>query len=652
MILRTFSGFAIDYKNAEMEEWIVFCPKCGEEITNAAKFCPYCGAQFRTDPAAESPAGAAPSAPDAPNALAGPVASGPAGSVSSGSESPAGAAPGSPAGPAPFTPEPPADCAQPAPESPVYTAPAGDNAAFGASAVLADGRKKRPGTGLIIGGAVAVMAVLLLAVAAVSGLFSSPRDQLTKALEKTFAAYAGAREGLDIPDLSEYLQYNSCSRRVSLSIDSIGQEVTSYYPEMSALKGLGFRMDTDLDRDSRKMDADLAIFWSGQDLLSFQILVDDNKLYLASPDLTGGKAYGFNTETFGADLVKLGAADDADGISSISFNLFDLPEESASDGAKNEEMAAAGAEAGRRLLDAIEVEKGGKENIGVNGWSVDATVYYVVVPRDAMHDYIDAVEDALNALDTVDAMEEMLGSMGLDESTIQDMTAEMGDTDAFGYGELVSELRDAVNSIGDLELKVYVSGGYVSAVEYADRIDGTEIGFGLYLGGGANYVDDWSLEIKAGGEELTVESTGDHGGRSGVFTDETTIRVDSSRLTSVLRYEPEASHDNFEWELKVDNSASIAIEGQLTLTDESMELQLDELSLQSAWSRLLTLKGSFYLGPYEGTQVSFSSPQLLAEMDSHALMDVYLDIMDRMDVWASDVLLNRIPPELLYSLYE
>ena len=587
----------------------MFCPKCGKEITNNAKFCPYCGAQFQTASAPSEPA--------------------------------------APADPAPSAPSAPAYSAPSAPVPPVYTAPQGAEP-FGAPAAMAGGGKKRSFTGLIIGGAVVLVLVAALVVALVLGLFSSPKDQLAKALAKTADAYATAQKALDLPDQTELSLSDSYSQRLSLSLDSLGPEVTAYYPELSSLKGLGLRLDADRDQDGRKMDADMAIFWDDQDILSLQFLVDDNKMYVAAPDFTGDNAYGFNTETLGADLVKLGITDDEIDVSSISFNYFDLAERFSSGDAQDEDATKASAEALKQLWDAIEVEKSGKESIEVNGRNVEATVYHVVVPSDAVKDYIDAIADAMKAMNTGVSTEELLEAIGLDKNAIQELLSDMEEVDT--YGELARELRDIADNIGDMELDVYVSGGYVSAVEYADRIDGTKVEVSLYLGGGDNYVDDWSLELNIDGEKVSIESSGDHGGKNGVFTDETTIRVDGTRLTSVLRYEPKASDDNFEWELKIDSTASISVEGQLTLTESVIDFQVDEMSFKAAGSKLFTLKGAYYLGPCDGMKVSFSSPRLLAEMNDSEMWALYLDIAQNAQNWYYS-LLDRIPPELSYYMY-
>lgn len=568
---------------------MVFCLKCGKEIENGAKFCPHCGAVTSAGSSAQGGSSAAP-------------------------------------------------------ESPVYTAPEVQSTPVWSDP--AQGGKRR-GTPLLIGGIAAAVLVVVLVAAAIGGLFSSPKGQVEKALAKTAAAYADVGNKLGAPELSKLLQGRSYSQRVSFALNSISPELTGWY-DLSSLKGLGVRVESDWDQKGRKMDAEMAAFWDGEDLAAVQMLVDGGSMMFASPQFTKGQAYGVNTETLGKDLVRLGAQDDEIDIEKIGFNLFDLLDKAVPSEEQTKEVQAAMADAYKQLLDAIEAEKGGKQKVDVNGKSVDAVLYHVVVPKDAMKDFISAWEDAMKLADPQDMTREFFLAMGFDKDTVDEMMSDMDTADI--YGQMADGLKQGVKTLGDLELDVYVSDGCVSAVEYSDRIDGTKVEMGLYLGGGDNYVDDLSLEISANGQKLTIESTGDHAAKKGVFTDETTLRMGSDRVTSELRYEPKADKNNFEWELKVDNTASITMEGRLATTKDSLDLQLEDLSVKAAGSRLLSLEASYYLGPCSGMKVSLSSPKLLSDMDEDDLEDLYYDLQDNAQDWAYDMM-DKLPADLLNALY-
>ena len=566
----------------------MFCLKCGKEIENGAKFCPHCGAVTSAAPGSQG--------------------------ASSG--------------------------------APVYTMPDSGNGTAQWSSAPQGGNKRR-GTGLLIGGAVAAVLVIVVIIAAVGGLFSSPKGQVEKALAKTAAAYADAANQMAAPDLDKLIQGRSYTQRVSFELNSINQELTGWY-DLSSLKGIGVRADADYDQKGRKMDFDLAAYWDDEDLASIQMLVDGARMTFSSPEFTKGDAYGFNTETLGADLDKLGADGGEVNLKKIGFNLFDLMELAAPSEEQTKEMKQTMADAYKELFDAVEVDKGGKQSVQVNGKGMDATLYHVVIPEGAMKDYINALEDAMKVVDSKDTMKNVLQSMGFDKSTVNEILADMDSADV--YGQIASMLKQGVKELGDLELEVYVSGGYVCAASFDYRASGTKVEIELFLGGGDNYVDDLSLEISAGGEKLTIESNGDHSAKSGVFTDETTIRLGSDRVTSELRWEPKASKDNFEWKLSVGSAASVKMEGQLTTTKNSVDLQLDDLAVNAAGTKLISLSAGYYLGPCEGMKVSHSSPKLLSDMDEDDLEDLVFDIHDNMREWEDDME-AILPSDLLYYLY-
>lgn len=607
----------------------MFCLKCGKELENGAKFCQFCGAP--TDSAAGSPAGgAAPNAPQEPVPGMGPFVPPERAGADRSGESWVSATGGGSAGQG-----------------------AGQGLKF-LDPVLE--RAKQAPPALLIGGAAAAVAVIALIVVLASGLFSSPKGQVEKALAKTAAAYAqaGSKAGLptELPGMSGTMKDYSGSQRLSLELSDINRGLNSYV-DLSGLTGLGVRINSDWDQKGRKMDCDMAVLLDGDDFASIQLLVNGSNIYVASPEFTRGSVYGLNTETLGEDLDRLGADGGEVNLKKISFNLFDLVEKLSPTQEQTKEMKAAVTEANKALLDAVTAEKGGKKSVQVNGKSVEATLYKVVIPEDAMKDYISAMEDAMSLMDTEDMMKEALLSMGLDKSMVNQLMSGMDTKDA--YKEVTRSLKQLVKTIGDVELDVYVDGGCVAAVEYDQRIEGERVELGLYLGGGDNYVDNLSLEIAVDDNELLVESSGNHAGDKGVFTDETTIRLrsgrsDSGRITSELRYEPKARDGNFTWELDVDNSVGLEMSGQLATTKNSIDLRLDDVTISAMRMDLLTLEGNYYLGPCKGMQVSLSGGTMLADMDEDDLEDLYYDIQDNAQDWAYD-LVDMIPEDLLWYLF-
>lgn len=508
------------------------------------------------------------------------------------------------------------------------------------------GSGKHRGMGLIIGGGVAVVAVIAVIIVAVSGLFASPQDRLEKALAKTMSAYAEISEKMGMPDLTQLSERQSMTQRLSLELASVNEQLVGY--DLSFLKGLGLRLDTDLDGAGRKMAAELAAYWDEEEIIGAQILVEDNVLSISVPQLTGGDFYSIDTLTMGADLADL--TGDAS-VEDISFNLFDLMETATPTEETQAEMEQALDQAAQALLDAMEVEKIGSETIDVNGKNVDADAYDVLIPQTALEDYANAMLDALQTVDYMELYEETLRAMGIPGEQIDAVMEEMGGDP---YRELADGIELVLDELGDLELTVYVNSGYLSAVVFDDR--GVEIG--LYLGGGEEYVDDLSLEISADEDRLIIESSGDHGGKSGVFTDETTIRGQSGgetlfRVTSEYSYEPGAEDSNLLWELSADDLGSLEIEGQMTATEDSLDVMLENISVKAMGMELIALEGEYYVGPCEGIELSADDALRILELSDAELEELAMDWEASAMDWVSDLeqmAYDKLPEELLWAL--
>ena len=589
----------------------MFCVQCGKEISDAAEFCPHCGAVIAASaPKAEAAPDPAPTAESAAGAGSYTYSYGSSPSYSAGA---GGSAPASP-------PTPPEDT------------------------------EKHGKKGLFIGGAVAAVAVVAAVVfMLVSGVFSSPKGRVEAAFAKTMAAYSKAGEGMGLPNMAELTQSKSVSQSFSMELSSINSGLVGY--DLSSLQGLGLRMSTDYDQKGRWMGAELAAFWGDNEIASFLMAVNDNVLSFASPQFTGGDAYGLDTETMGADLARLGVEDEYIDVSDIGFNLFDLAEETAPS-QQPEEMEQELKEAAKRLADAIKVEKAGKKTIEVNENSVNAAAYLVTVPQEAMEDYIDALSDAMALVDSQEQSRKFLRGIGLDEDAIGYLLPDMSGMDP--YGEVFDALKQALQEMGDLELEVYLDGGYVCAVEYSKEQNGSRLEFGLYLGGGDNYVDDFSFRIAVDDDEVLIESTGNHGGKDGVFTDATTLRARSGgstlfRISSNFSYEPKAKADNFEWRLNLNNMASVKMAGQLTTGKDSLNLQGD-VSLLTVGMEICSLSVDYSVGPFDGVAAFLPNSTLLGDMDLDDLENLYYDIEYYAQEWVYDMM-ALIPEDLFWAFY-
>lgn len=515
------------------------------------------------------------------------------------------------------------------------------------------GRKK---TGLFIGLGVAAAAVIALVVVFAGGLFGSPKAEVEKALLNSIAAYRAAEKKLGAPDMERWQQDQTLQQQLALELKGINSQLVGY--DMSALEGLGLYLEASCDGSARTMSFDLGAYWGDEDLLSFQMAADDAELYFASPEFTGGAFYGMNTETLGEDLAAI-TGDDS--IQSVSFNLFELVDLML-DRMDQEDMEQSLKEASKDLWDAAEVKKTGSMTLDLNGTSTKATAYRVTLSEEALNQYVDSLETTLSALNYYDLYEELYRSMGMPQDQIDEILSALEELDV--YGDLADALRDAIEELGDVELDVCLSGGYVSAVTaviYTDRISGSEVKLAVYLGGGEEYVDDLSVNVEAEDVLVEVKSTGDHGLKSGLYTDETTIRVrqDSStvaRVTSDLSIDPRGGDGSFAWKLSVDSSGlSICVlemEGDLDMDQDHISLDLDEISVRAMGMEVCTL-GFRYYADCHPERMDVGNPRMIASMSEQELMDLGLDLQSNAILWFSDMqrtFVSRLPDDLLWAM--
>ena len=559
----------------------MFCSKCGSEMSETARFCPACGA---------------------PNEdLAAPVAE----DVTAAPE---------PAAEAPlFTEEPVAEAAQAYADTDAYTG------AYTAPA------RKGMGKGAVLGVVAAVLALVVLAAVLLLSLGGGAKTKLGKAAVKSLKAYESAADSVGVPDLKKLSESKKLTQSGSIELRSIAGM------DSDLLKGLGVRFTSGCDLKGRKLDFSGTAFFGSTDLIGAEASVDDSVVSVYVPEFFDGTAYGLDTTTLGKDLDKLSDGEVPEEYTKLSFNLFDLLETLDVDPPQIDKSA------NKAFVKAIEVKKTGTSSIEVNGKSLKCTQYHVLIPKDAMKDYLDAVKDAYKAMDYDKKLIEALRSLGLPKEELADIEDEI----KYGYDEGFEgfdELKDFIKELGDVEFEVYVNGGYVNAVVWEGKLYGSRSELNLYLGGGKNYVDDLSMELRADETRVTLSSNGDHAAKDGSFTDTTTLRYRDSwsdeTVKSELEYAPNKSSDNLSWHLKADDM-TLKAEGTLAMNKESFDMQLDDLSLSDGGGeKQFAVRAGWSVGPYSAQKLSSSKTTLLSSMSRDDLEDLVEDVSDNAQRWA------------------
>ena len=570
----------------------MFCGNCGKKIEDGAKFCPYCGAAMATGQGDN----AAPSQDVILNAL------------DAGTEAGADA-----------------------------PAAGGSAASLPAQGQVMETGNSRRSLGLLagLGGAAAVL--IVLAAVLLGGMLSGPKGTLGKAVTKSVNAWQATSDAIGMPDLKKLRESKKVRADLSVQFKSFGGDLVYYTPELEMLEGFGFSASAGIDLPGRKMDFSAAANYGSAELLTLWVQADDDVLSIGCPELLDNKSYGLSTATLGRDLNKLGAELD-EGMEEMSFNLFDIMETFS-------RPAEVDKAAKKALTDAIEVEKTGKSSVDVNGHAVDCTGYHVVIPQNAMRDYLDALEDACRDRGLEDDILDLLETMGIPDSERSYVRSEL--VDSLNNEEMFDALEQAIKAIGDVELDVYVSGGYVMAVVWEDTIEGSRVELTANFGGGKNYADDVSLDLWVDDVRLRYESTGSHGTEDGAYTDSSSFRMQhramdySYTVKSEMEYYPNKASDNFVWTVKGDGF-SVEMEGQLTTTKDSLFMDLNKLSVSAMGSEMVRLGASYAVRPYSASDYAATPLTMLSSMDEDDFQTLAYDVAANAQRWAMG-LISEVP---------
>ena len=351
-----------------------------------------------------------------------------------------------------------------------------------------------------------------------------------------------------------------------------------------------------------------------------------------------------NTKTLGADLAAL--IPDAEGLEDLNFNIFELVkilEESLTiDEAKLKE-------ANENLVKAIEAEKVGSEEMEINGNDIDCDHYEVVIPQDAMEDYVKAIVELMGDVNYAGMVEDILRAIGCPEEALEEVRYELESMDTTEAFEEVEEvLVEVLDMVGDIELDVYLDGGYIMAVVYEFEVEGVEVELILNLGGGDNYVDDLSLRVVVGEEgEVILSSSGNHSGKDGKFTDKTTLKTKAggmkmTLMTSEMSFKS-GKGDNFQWTLDMDEIASTVVEvnGSITFGEKSAEYSFDEITISQYGDELATIGVEYKIGPFKDN-IKVSDTVEILKLSQDKMMEEVQKLGENVQDWAMG-LENKIP---------
>lgn len=470
--------------------------------------------------------------------------------------------------------------------------------------------KKTP-VGIIASAVAVVLVIVLLFV-----FMGSPSAKVGKALAKSGKAFVNALEKTKLTNITDLAAEKDLSQDISFRLSSVEGD--------SALKGAGVRMSVDSSLSGRVIGVGVTPYFGSADLLNLHLKLDNDKIYVGSPELIENSYFMVNTATIGEDLNRLLGTDEAE---NLSFNIFDLVEQSQKIAAVDEEMEKALRKAGKELVKEIEVEKEGSKTVEVNGQDLKCAAYHVVITEDSLDQLLDTLEDVYmdKLQETNDAYIDMIKATGLPDDVIDELEYTLEDN--YVTTEYTFEnLHDVLDELGDVELDLYINKGYVVAAVYENTLDGSDVELVVQVGGGDKYVDDISLRLDIDDDAIIITSSGNHTGAGGEFTDETVIKegYNGKEYTVAeleMSYAPKEKNDNFEWEMKVDGEKFTA-EGQITCSKESVSVNLEKVKLDD----YMTFALEYQLGKYEGDGIVIGQELNLTDMSDEELLKIVMEL--------------------------
>ena len=563
----------------------MFCPNCGAQLPDDAKFCGQCGANVPD--AVQPPESPAETAPVQP-------------------------APAEPVAAEPVTePQPSTSIPGPVPEEPILT-----------------GRKHSAGIVIgLIAAAVAVIAALVIFVVPMVMQSLSPKAYLSACAANTMSAYAKELDAAGKKIGIQPLYDAAKSSRMESSMSAQLQSVPGTSDD-NPLSGAGFRMNAMIDLKGREAAYETALQYGSATLGSAQVYLKDDLIALGSPEFTGGKFYGVHTETLGADILSSDWGAMADVPETLRFNYFDMLDMymNPKDWLSAKTYAALAKESAE-LLDDAEIEKSGESNQTVNGETEKLKMYTVYLDGDDVAEYItNCTRLVLNDEQLPAALEPMFLAAAAEASmTPDELFAQMKEEILFQLDadQLEASLPET------LTLELGTRGKQIASAELKFRMYEDRISVGAELGTKDSLIDALTITIRNGDERMSLSSRGSHMPKDGKFTDTTSLMMNTETLFQMnTSLDTKAKSDNFSFLLTMPGAydiMSLDASGSVAVDSNKLTADLSRVAM-TVDGETLAFSADYAFGKGAGPAFSGADAQIITDMSESDLEDLMYDI--------------------------
>ena len=470
----------------------------------------------------------------------------------------------------------------------------------------------------IAGGAV----LLLLCILGISRLFMTPKNTVGLAARKTVKAYTDAAKNLSSFDAQKLLGSNAFSQEITIrGIDDLTDGEYSFD---------GFRLRSDVNIPKRFIGLTGSVLDQRGTMFTVRAAVDDNIAAANVPELLDDDFWAVNTETLGDDLTSsifgLNASDFAD----VSFNLFDLLKETTS----SKEFGDA---SGKALWTAITAEKLGKQELHFGGESYSCVSYRVLIPQSALEDYVNDYFDYLDSTAS-DNLQNALADSGLPVEPTSSFAPGFSAGYSAGYAITApaspfdgarENILNALDTLGDIDLTAYVSGGYLCGLDWSPADDDYSRNMLLSIRtGGKNHTDYFSLSFENYGSAVFLESTGNHSAKGGTFTDRTYMEADGSLMFEwECSYAPKSAGNNFTASLHVPDAypeLALSLDGRIESDSQTLNIDMEDIFIDVG-DTSGDMSFAYVLSSFDKS-FDIGSPVMILELDQYELTALAADL--------------------------
>ena len=193
-------------------------------------------------------------------------------------------------------------------------------------------------------------------------------------------------------------------------------------------------------------------------------------------------------------------------------------------------------------------------------------------------------------------------------------------------------ILNALDTLGDIELTAYVSGGYLCGVDWSPSDD--EYSSDMLLSirtGGKNHTDYFSLSFENYGSGIFLESSGNHSAKGGTFTDSTYMEADGTLVFEwECSYAPKRSGNNFSASLHVPAAypeVLLSLDGRIESDSKTLNIDMGDIFIDVDGSSG-NLSFAYVLSSFDKS-FDIGSPVMILDLDQSELMALAADLSSK-----------------------